>query len=28
MQLPKGEYQVKAWKENQEYLLNVKLWVS
>jgi hypothetical protein len=25
MQLPKGEYQVKAWKEKQEYLLNVKL---
>jgi hypothetical protein len=25
MQLPKGEYQVKAWKENQEYILNVKL---
>jgi hypothetical protein len=25
MQLPKGEYQVKAWKENQEYLLRVKL---
>jgi hypothetical protein len=25
MQLPKGEYQVKAWKEKQEYILNVKL---
>jgi hypothetical protein len=25
MQLPKGEYQVKAWKDKQEYVLNVKL---
>ena len=25
MQLPKGEYQVKAWKDKEEYLLNVKL---
>ena len=25
MQLPKGEYQVKAWKENEEYLLKINL---
>jgi len=25
MQLPKGKYQVKAWKDKQEYVLNVKL---
>ena len=25
MQLPKGEYKVKAWKKNEEYILNVKL---
>ena len=25
MQLPKGEYQVKAWKQNEEYLLKINL---
>lgn len=25
IQLPKGEYQVKAWKENEEYILKINL---